>query len=151
MIDLKFDKTGVLKLLCLCIMATTIVFQTSCTTSQQNRIYQKALDIARTKANLSIEQKRIMDIDMAYLNRNGSGPTVLFVHGFSANKDSWLRLIDYLPSSYQVIAPDLAGHGDSSSEAAMGYGLFSQAERLKQLLDTLEIDKVHIVGNSMGG
>ena len=51
---------------------------------------------------------------MTYLERKGSGPVVMLVHGFSATKDTWLRFADNLPDDHPISAPDLAGHGDST-------------------------------------
>lgn len=57
-------------------------------------------------------------IKMAYLDRPGSAgtpnpPTVVFVHGFTAQKLGWIPLIRHLPTSWRIIAIDLPGHGES--------------------------------------
>lgn len=122
---------------------------TGCTAHQQDALFAKVTEIGRDKAGLEKHEAKTLDIDMTYLERQGEGPTVMLVHGFSANKDTWLRFADFLPDDYHVIAPDLAGHGDSPT--AESYDLELQADRLHALTQQLGIERFHIVGNSMGG
>lgn len=129
--------------------ALTTPLLTGCTAHQQDALFAKVTKIGRDKAGLEKHQTQTIDIEMTYLERKGSGPVVMLVHGFSANKDTWLRFADHLPDDYHIIAPDLAGHGDSPT--AESYDLELQTERLHALAATLGIDSFHIVGNSMGG
>lgn len=122
---------------------------TGCTAHQQDALFAKVTEIGRDKAGLEKHQTTTIDIEMTYIERKGTGPTVMLIHGFSSNKDTWLRFADYLPEDYHVIAPDLAGHGDSST--AESYDLELQADRLHVLAGKLGIEQFHIVGNSMGG
>ncbi|MFO7786190.1 MAG: alpha/beta fold hydrolase [Halospina sp.] len=77
--------------------------------------------------------------------------TLVLVHGFGANKENWLTLAQHLEGEYNIIAPDLPGHGDSVQNPELDYGIPRQAERLMQLLDRLDIEHAHLAGNSMGG
>ena len=88
---------------------------------------------------------------MTYLERQGEGPVMLLLHGFSANKDTWIQFAAELPENYRLIVPDLAGHGDTPAPKGEDYNLIRQAERLNQLMANLNISKFHIAGNSMGG
>ena len=121
----------------------------ACTATQQDSLYQKALDLGEWKAGLDEQKSEIADIEMNYLIRKGDGPILMLVHGFSANNSTWLQFADKLPDNYYLIAPDLAGHGKSSE--AESYDLERQAERLKALAEHLNLEPFHIVGNSMGG
>ncbi|MEC9408870.1 MAG: alpha/beta hydrolase [Pseudomonadota bacterium] len=121
----------------------------ACTATQQDSLYQKALDLGEWKAGLDEQKSDIADIEMNYLIRKGDGPILMLVHGFSANNSTWLQFADKLPDNYYLIAPDLAGHGKSSE--AESYDLERQAERLKALAEHLNLEPFHIVGNSMGG
>ena len=78
-------------------------------------------------------------------------PTLLLVHGFGANKENWLQLAQQLEGDYNIVAPDLPGHGDSVQDLTLSYGIPRQAERLVQLMDRLDIRRAHLAGNSMGG
>ena len=133
--------------------ATTLVAAAyvliACTATQQDSLYQKALDLGEWKAGLDEQKSEIADIEMNYLIRKGDGPILMLVHGFSANNSTWLQFADKLPDNYYLIAPDLAGHGKSSE--AESYDLERQAERLKALAEHLNLEPFHIVGNSMGG
>lgn len=121
----------------------------ACTATQQDSLYQKALDLGEWKAGLDEQKSDIADIEMNYLIRKGDGPILMLVHGFSANNSTWLQFADKLPDNYYLIAPDLAGHGKSSE--AESYDLERQAERLKALAEHLNLGPFHIIGNSMGG
>jgi len=76
---------------------------------------------------------------------------ILMLHGYSADKNIWLRFARHFVSSHRVIIPDIAGHGETGFKAGGGYDIPLQAQRLIQLLDICGVDKVHVIGNSMGG
>ena len=80
----------------------------------------------------------------------GSGPPVVLLHPFPANHDFWKPAAQALISRYQVILPDLRGHGDSSvgeGPALMG----KHAEDLVRVLDHAEVERAQFVGVSIGG
>ncbi|MEV0666475.1 alpha/beta fold hydrolase [Actinomadura luteofluorescens] len=89
----------------------------------------------------------------------GPGPeAVLFLHGSgpgATGLSNWERIIADLGHRYRCLAPDQIGFGDSSHPAGAprGMGLFNElrAEALLALVDALGLEKVHLVGNSMGG
>ena len=78
-------------------------------------------------------------------------PTLVLVHGFGANKENWLKLAQQLEGEYNIVAPDLPGHGDSVQDLDLAYGIPRQAERLVPMIDRLDIGRAHLAGNSMGG
>ncbi|RHY74147.1 hypothetical protein DYB30_009150 [Aphanomyces astaci] len=81
-------------------------------------------------------------------------PVVVFVHGFSSEKDSWMSVAKHVPSSARVLIPDLPGHGMTSPMLPSGdYRAMAQVRNLKSFLDaTVGPDTpVHLVGCSMGG
>lgn len=77
--------------------------------------------------------------------------SVLMLHGYSADKNIWLRFARHFVGHYRVIIPDIAGHGETGFKAGGGYDIALQAKRLIQLLDVCGVEKVHVIGNSMGG
>lgn len=84
--------------------------------------------------------------------------TVLFLHGSgpgATGLSNWERIIEDLGDRFQCLAPDMIGFGDSAHpvEPPRGMGPFNElrAEALLGLLDVLGVDRVHLVGNSMGG
>lgn len=78
-------------------------------------------------------------------------PTIVLLHGFSADKKVWLRFSRHLGNKYNIIIPDLAGHGKTPYLQTNSHTISDQAERVVHLLQKLQIPQFHIIGNSMGG
>src|SRR5450759_5246801 len=87
--------------------------------------------------------------DFSYLD-SGDGPAVLFIHGLTGSSRHWSHLVDALDSDHRVLAPDLHGHG-ASAKPMGDYSLSAHAATLRDLLDRLGIDRVTLVGHSLGG
>jgi len=86
---------------------------------------------------------------LSYLD-SGKGSVVLFIHGILGSHRNWAHLIDRLDDNHRVIVPDLFGHGHSAKP--MGdYSLGAHAATLRDLLDRLGIERVNLVGHSLGG
>jgi pimeloyl-ACP methyl ester carboxylesterase len=81
----------------------------------------------------------------------GTGEPVLLLHGLGATKASFLPTIDALAPGYRAIAVDLPGFGDSDKPLWGAYDPPFFARAMAGLLDALELDSAHVVGNSMGG
>jgi pimeloyl-ACP methyl ester carboxylesterase len=83
----------------------------------------------------------------------GKGEPVLLIHGFATNARLQWRtsgVIKALARDHRVIAMDVRGHGDSDKPRdPKKYGT-EMVEDVVRLLDHLKIEKVHIVGYSMG-
>ncbi|MDK2777673.1 MAG: alpha/beta hydrolase [Pseudomonadota bacterium] len=124
---------------------------TGCSSAQQDMLYQKTIAMGRQLADTEVRTMNAGDVDMRYLERPGDGPAVLLVHGFSANKDTWLKFVKEFPAPYHLIIPDLAGHGETPAPESGDYNLVRQAERLHSLMNNIGISQFHIAGNSMGG
>ena len=54
----------------------------------------------------------IQDIQMAYTDE-GSGPAVVFVHGYPFNRTLWTDQVSALSASHRVVVPDLRGFGET--------------------------------------
>ena len=76
---------------------------------------------------------------------------VVLIHGYSADRQVWPRFAKHLVDRYEVIIPDLAGHGDTGFVPGLDYSGPAQARRVIAMLDSLGIQKAHFMGNSMGG
>ncbi|HSF36786.1 MAG TPA: alpha/beta fold hydrolase [Nocardioides sp.] len=81
---------------------------------------------------------------------SGSGPAVLFIHGILGSQRQWSHLVDEVDEDHRVVVPDLFGHGDSAKPTG-DYSLGSHAATLRDLLDHLSIERVTLVGHSLGG
>ena len=78
----------------------------------------------------------------------GEGDNLLFIHGWGVDKRIWRQQAKFFSQYYKVITVDLPGHGQSSWEKVE---LDTMAQDLKFLLQELGVDKVTIVGSSLGG
>lgn len=82
--------------------------------------------------------------------RGGRGPVLVLLHGFPQDWSEWRRLMTRLAATFTVIAVDLRGVGGSAAPTD-GYDAANLAEDVYQLLDTLGLDRAHIVGHDVGG
>lgn len=88
--------------------------------------------------------------EIAYIDRGEGTHTLLFVHGLGANLKAWQKNVDSLSRYYRCIAMDLPGYGKSSyGEYAFGMSFF--ANQLREFIQKLGLEKVVLVGHSMGG
>jgi pimeloyl-ACP methyl ester carboxylesterase len=81
----------------------------------------------------------------------GVGDPVILLHGLGATKASFLPTIAALAQSHRTIAVDLPGFGDSAKPVLGAYDPPFFAAAVTALLDALELDRAHLIGNSMGG
>jgi len=81
----------------------------------------------------------------------GTGPAILFLHGFADSRETWSFTLRLLVSRFTVIAPDLPGYGQADRVPAHEATLARQAHLVTGFLDQLGRRTVHLVGNSMGG
>jgi pyruvate dehydrogenase E2 component (dihydrolipoamide acetyltransferase) len=75
---------------------------------------------------------------------------VLFVHGYGGDKNSWLFVQEPIAADRVTYALDLPGHGASSKDVGDGT-IQNLALAIIGFLDTLGVNRVHLVGHSMGG
>ena len=81
----------------------------------------------------------------------GTGPTVVFSHGWPLNADAWDPQMLFLgQNGYRVIAHDRRGHG-RSSQPWNGNNMDTYADDLGTLLDQLDLKNITLVGHSTGG
>ena len=82
---------------------------------------------------------------------NGSAPPLLLIHGGLDHSRSWDQMARALSATFHVIAPDLRGHGDSDWATGSSYSLADHVYDLTCLTKSAGLEKVAIVGHSMGG
>lgn len=80
----------------------------------------------------------------------GSGPAILLIHGIGDNSTTWETVQPKLAQRFTVIAPDLLGHGKSDKPRA-DYSVAAYANGMRDLLSVLGVDRVTVVGHSLGG
>ncbi len=93
--------------------------------------------------------------DLISYHESGDGPeTLLMLHGSGPGVSAWSNFGANLPvlaQHYRTVMPDLPGFGGSDTPVLDRVYSVIAAERLIAFLDELGIDKVHVLGNSMGG
>lgn len=89
-------------------------------------------------------------ISISYYDFGKSDSVIVFIHGFPFDKSSWDLQLEAMQSDFRVIAYDIRGFGQSTSDSKpFSIDLF--ADDLIGLLDELGLDKVVLCGLSMGG
>ncbi len=119
--------------------------------SLENSLFNVGVGVERSMSGLEKKEIQLKDHNWAYLEAGiPSDPAVLLLHGFSADKDNWTRMVRHL-DGFHVIVPDLPGHGDSSFDGDVAYGFEIQSQRLAEFVNAIGLSSFHLVGNSMGG
>lgn len=89
-------------------------------------------------------------ISIAYSDY-GKGQPVVLIHGWPSSREMWeYQLADIVEAGYRVIKYDRRGFGESSKPWS-GYDYDSLAADLHELIEQLDLQKVILVGFSMGG
>jgi abhydrolase domain-containing protein 6 len=113
-------------------------------------LFNLALKAQRDSAGLVKKEIQVDDHKIVYLE-GGKGQTILLLHGFGANKDSWTRFAKYLTGDYHVVIPDIPGFGESSQIRKASYDAEDQLKRIDRFTEVLKLERFHLAGNSMGG
>ena len=85
-----------------------------------------------------------------HVQRMGSGPPLLLLHGTGASVHSWRGLMPLLAESHDVIAMDLPRHAFTTGHDAYAMSLPAMAREVTGLLATLEVQPAAIIGHSAG-
>ena len=95
------------------------------------------------------------DLKMAYMDikpNKPNGKTVVLLHGKNFNGAYWKTTADALTKEgFRVIVPDQIGFGKSSKPTDYQFTFQQLAHNTKAVLDELKIDKIYLLGHSMGG
>ena len=98
--------------------------------------------------------------DLRYVSANGlriavymggpeATPPIVLLHGLGELAESWAVVRPSFQRDYRVIAPDLRGHGRTDWPGE--YSIELMAADTIALLDELNVDRVALIGHSMGG
>jgi len=104
-----------------------------------------------TAGGLTVEQKTVSagNINTFYLSA-GTGEPLVLLHGAGGGAVLWGPVIDLLSRHFYVIAPDIVGYGESDKpDAPYDKKFFSTW--LCKFCDSLNIEKINLLGNSQGG
>jgi non-heme chloroperoxidase len=102
------------------------------------------------RSYIRVGQENSTPIEL-YYEDHGSGSPVVLIHGYPLNGASWEKQISaLLTAGHRVITYDRRGFG-KSSQPTIGYDYDTFAEDLHELVTTLGLRDVALVGFSMGG
>lgn len=95
------------------------------------------------------------DLKMAYIDvhpAKPNGKTLVLLHGKNFNGAYWKTTVEALTEvGYRVVVPDQIGFGKSSKPLDYQFTFQQLAQNTKAVLDELKLDKVYLLGHSMGG
>ena len=81
----------------------------------------------------------------------GSGsPALVFIHGWNCDRSYWSAQLPVFASTHQVVAIDLAGHGDSGVNR-VEWSMTNFGADVAAVADRLQLEDIILVGHSMGG
>ncbi|MEU0342327.1 alpha/beta fold hydrolase [Streptomyces bobili] len=84
--------------------------------------------------------------------RMGRGEPLLLLHGIGHHRQAWDPVVDILATERDVITVDLPGFGASPSlPDGLAYDLATTTAVFSAFCETLELDRPHVGGNSLGG
>jgi len=87
--------------------------------------------------------------DIVYTARGAAGVALVLVHGGLADRSFWNPQLEGLADRFRVVALDLGGHGESGRRAT--YTIAGWAQDVCAVVNALHLDRVVLVGNSLGG
>ena len=107
---------------------------------------------ATEESRLTFESVRTRKAGRLSILSAGAGKkTVICAHGLGGTKASFLPTVAALAEHYRVVAVDLPGFGESDKPIGAPYNAPYFARSVFELMDALDLEKAHLVGNSMGG
>src|SRR6266705_3292372 len=80
----------------------------------------------------------------------GAGPVVVLLHGLGSRKDDWLPVLEPMAQKYRLLVPDQIGFG-KSDKPLLDYSVQTYVDFLNEFLRQLKVEKVSLVGESLGG
>jgi pimeloyl-ACP methyl ester carboxylesterase len=89
-------------------------------------------------------------VRIAYHVAGGGAPALVFVHGWCGRRSHWDEQVDAFSPDHLIVRIDLAGHG-ASGPGRDRWTVASFAEDVVAVVNALAIDRVILIGHSLGG
>ncbi|WP_144604655.1 alpha/beta fold hydrolase [Algoriphagus algorifonticola] len=81
--------------------------------------------------------------------KTGTGKPLVILHGLFGSADNWFSIAKELEKNFTLYLVDQRNHGDSPHSEEWNYRVM--VEDLKELIDEEGLDKIYLMGHSMGG
>lgn len=100
-----------------------------------------------------MKKMKVNVYDIKYnVDVSGNGEPLLLLHGFTGDHTNWTTVKTFFEEKYQVFSIDLLGHGLTNIPTSIErYEIRKAARDIAFILKEFEIEKVHLLGYSMGG
>lgn len=89
-------------------------------------------------------------VDIQFEVHGAGSPAIMLVHGWSCDRSYWAQQVTDLAEHFQVVAVDLAGHGESGQNRQT-WSMASFGEDVVAVVKQLGLEQVVLIGHSMGG
>jgi len=89
------------------------------------------------------------DVPIYYDVKGEGDPTLVFVHGWSRNRNDWDGQIDYFVQKHKVVRLDLAGHGESGCNRN-DWSISAFSQDVIAVIEKLNLDRIVLIGHSLG-
>jgi len=94
--------------------------------------------------------RRKLSQGLLFWSEAGQGIPVVLLHGAWNDSSQWSSVMEKLAQNFHCFAPDLLGFGESD-KPNIHYSIDLQVESIAELLHALRLEKVYLVGHSIGG
>ena len=130
------------------LMIYALVFVTFCVFNSCQRGAETPSDSETVAGRNSVASKDGVTI---YYEVHGSGePALVFIHCWCCDRSYWDAQVDTFAKKYKVVTIDLAGHGESGLNREK-WLIPAFGADVKAVVDKLHLDKIILIGHSMGG
>jgi 2-hydroxy-6-oxonona-2,4-dienedioate hydrolase len=109
-----------------------------------------SLTALASQAAAPVEKETVVFGQKIHYVEAGSGPTVILLHGLGGSAQAWQFNIGPLAEKFHVFVPDQIGFG-KSDKPLVNYRIRTYVDFLDQFCKQLKVERVSLVGNSMGG
>src|SRR5262245_14901313 len=90
-------------------------------------------------------------VAMAYVDAGKGDPALVFIHCGNCRKEIWRETLDAFAGDHRVVAMDMPGYGRSPAGTREKSSIEGLGADVAALVEHLKLDKVVLVGNSLGG
>jgi pimeloyl-ACP methyl ester carboxylesterase len=94
---------------------------------------------------------KIGTLNTRFWAEGSQGQPVILIHGIGEYVESWLPCLDALATKHRVYALDLPGHGRTDKPLNIPYKIAGLTQFVQDFMATLQIERAHVVGHSLGG